>query len=266
MESGLSQHFTDRTNPIQRHMDNMVELGADPALVQPYLNQFTSDVIKIFAYAAREYMDKHKNVSFEDLVKIAYKNRMHGQHNPRASIQKPTSMASIGDKKRMLSHPITAGMSAMTSDGGAAAIVCSQDFVVKHNLESKAIEILAQNMLTDLPSSFRDSYMDTAGCGMAKRAAEKCYQDSGLTADNVDVFEVHDCFSCNELFMYEALQMAPVGKGIELFNKGKWTRNRAGGEVYKMADKWVVNPSGGLVSKGHPIGATGITTDYDQIL
>ena len=71
------------------------------------------------------------------------------------------------------------------------------------------------------------------------------------------MLEVHDCFSCNELFMYEAMGLADEGKALELFRNGKWVSNKNGGKVYKMANKWVVNASGGLESKGHPVGATG---------
>lgn len=92
---------------------------------------------------------------------------------------------------------------------------------------------------------------------MAKEAAQRCYTESGLSPSDVDVIEVHDCFSCNELFMYEALQLADEGKGADLIRNSQWKRNQNGGELCFLKGKWVVNPSGGLESKGHPIGATG---------
>ncbi|CAH1772234.1 unnamed protein product [Owenia fusiformis] len=259
MEGGLSETFKDRTSPVQRHMDHMVSLGAEPGLIGPGYNAMTSDVIKLFAYAAREYMEKYPGaMTFEDLVKVAYKNRKHGANNPKASLQKPTSMKSIANKDRIMIYPITIGMTAMTADGGAAAIVCSENFIQENKLENRAIEIIAQHMVTDLPSSFHKSMMDTAGYSMSKLAAEKVYKDSGLQAKDVDVIEVHDCFSCNEVFMYEAMQLVKEGEGVKLFNTAKWVNNKAGGEVCQLGGRWVVNPSGGIESKGHPIGATGL--------
>ena len=92
----------------------------------------------------------------------------------------------------------------------------------------------------------------------------RCYSDTGLSSTDIDVLEVHDCFSCNELFMYEAMGLADEGKALELFRNGKWVTNKNGGKVHKMANKWVVNASGGLESKGHPIGATGTFRAYSH--
>ncbi len=264
MESGLSERYTDKVSPVDKHMNHMLKLGADPKIVRPGLNNVTSDIIKMFACAAREYSDKYPqaDTKFEDFVQIAYKNRCHGLNNPKASMKKPASVLSIGDKRRMLCDPITIGMSAQTADGGAAAVLCSEDFIRKHNLGNRAVEIAAQSMVTDMPSSFGRSFKDLCGYSMAQEAARKCYRDSGLTAKDVGVVEVHDCFSCNELFMYEALGLAPEGQGVQLFRGGQWMENIHGGKLYKMGGKWVVNPSGGLVSKGHPIGATGQTSAY----
>ncbi|CAL1548703.1 unnamed protein product [Lymnaea stagnalis] len=257
MEGGLSEKYTDRVSPVSRHMDHMVSLGADKGLINPSMNNMTSDVIKLFAYAAREYIEKYPNGTKEALVQIAYKNRKQGINNPRASFQNLLSMETIATKA-MLCPPITFGMTAATADGSAAAIVCSEDYVIKNNLQDKAVEILAQNMVTDLPSSFGQSYMDLSGYSMAKLAAEKCLAETRLTPNDVDVLEVHDCFSCNELFMYEALGLCPVGEGVSLVTESEWRKNKEGGELLYLGKKWVVNPSGGLESKGHPIGATGL--------
>lgn len=112
-------------------------------------------------------------------------------------------------------------------------------------------------MLTDLPSTFDKSFMDLCGYRLAQEAAKRCFNDAKLSPADVDVVELHDCFSCNELFMYEALGFAKEGCGIELFKTGSWKSNKNGGQVYKM-NNIVFNPSGGLESKGHPIGATGL--------
>ena len=114
-------------------------------------------------------------------------------------------------------------------------------------------------MVTDTPSSLQgDSYINLSGFDMAKRAAEIVYANAGLEPKDVDVLEVHDCFSCAELFMYEALGLCPTGEGGALVDSGEWQDNDAGGQLFKLGGQWVVNPSGGLESKGHPIGATGL--------
>jgi len=257
MEGGLSEKYHDRESPVKRHMDHMETLGATPGLISPKMNAMTSDVIKLFAMAAREYMAKHPQGAQDAMVKIAYKNRKQGVNNPRACFQKEMDMATIATKA-MLCPPITFGMTAATADGSAAVIVCSEAFVKKHKLQDKAVEILAQSMVTDLPNSFSKSYMDLSGYSMAKEAADKCFDQTKMSAKDVDVFEVHDCFSCNELFMYEALGLCAEGKGSSLVENSKWRTNKQGGEQLCLDGKWVVNPSGGLESKGHPIGASGL--------
>jgi sterol carrier protein 2 len=104
-------------------------------------------------------------------------------------------------------------------------------------------------MTTDFPSTFEEkSCIKIVGYDMTRKAAEKVYEQSGLGPENVDVVELHDCFSCNELITYEALGLCPQGKAGEFIDAGA---NTYGGKV-------VINPSGGLISKGHPLGATGL--------
>ncbi|KAH9500674.1 sterol carrier protein 2 [Bulinus truncatus] len=257
MEGGLSEKYTDRESPVARHMNHMVSLGADEQLLSPKMNKMTSDVIKLFAYAAREYKEKYPNVFDEALVQIAYKNRKQGVNNPNASFQHLMSQEAIATKA-VLCSPITFGMTAATADGSAAAVVCNGDYVVRNNLQDRAVEILSQHMVTDLPSSFEKSFISLSGFDMAKKAAEKCYSETGLTPKDIDVLEVHDCFSCNELFMYEALGFSPPGQAVQLVTNSEWRTNKDGGELLFLDKKWVVNPSGGLESKGHPIGASGL--------
>ncbi len=119
----------------------------------------------------------------------------------------------------------------------------------KHGLENKAVEILGMAMATDFPSTLTEnSCIKLVGSDLSKAAAHKVYAQSGLGPENVDVVELHDCFSCNELITYEALGLCAEGKGGEFVDSGA---NTYGGKV-------VVNPSGGLISKGHPLGATGL--------
>jgi len=161
--------------------------------------------------------------------------------------------------------PITVSMSSLTADGSASAILCSAKFLnKKSHLKQRSVQIVTQHMVTDLPSTFGNSFMNLSGYEMSKKAANQCYRDANLTANDIDVIEVHDCFSPNELFMYEALGLAKEGEGVNLLREGKWIHTKDEGKLYKMK-RWVVNPSGGLESKGHPIGATGIAQCYELV-
>lgn len=136
-----------------------------------------------------------------------------------------------------------------TSDGAAAAILCSEEFVIKHNLQAQAVEILSLVMKTDVPSAFEEkSAIKLVGFDMTKNAAEEAYRTAGVSPEDIQVVELHDCFSSNELITYEALGLCPIGKAGEFIDQGN---NTYGG-------KYVINPSGGLLSKGHPLGATGV--------
>ena len=122
-----------------------------------------------------------------------------------------------------------------TSDGAAAAILASEGFVKENNLMDQAVEILAMEMTTDLPSTFEEkSAIKLVGFDMTKSAAEKAFAKAGLKPNDVDVIELHDCFSANELLTYEALGLCPVGKGKDLVDNND---NTYGG-------KYVINPSG----------------------
>jgi sterol carrier protein 2 len=149
----------------------------------------------------------------------------------------------------MVYEPLTKLQCCPTSDGAGAAILASEAFVKKHGLEGQAIEIAGQAMATDMPSTFEEkSCIKMVGFDMTKKAAQKVYEQSGVGPEDVDVVELHDCFSCNEMISYEGLGLCPEGKGGEFVDSGA---NTYGGQV-------VVNPSGGLISKGHPLGATGL--------
>jgi acetyl-CoA acetyltransferase len=127
--------------------------------------------------------------------------------------------------------------------------VCSEEFVREHGLADQAVEIVAQAMVTDTPATFSGSMIDLVGADMTRQATRQVFTNGhGLTIDDVDVIELHDCFSANELITYEAMGLCEEGQGGTLIDQDQTTY---GGKV-------VVNPSGGLISKGHPLGATGI--------
>src|SRR6266511_62039 len=149
----------------------------------------------------------------------------------------------------MVHEPLTKLQCCPTSDGSGAAVLASEDFVKKHNLQDKAIEILAQTMVTDTGDTFDSkSSIKLIGSEMTRLAANRVYEHTGLGPEDVDVVELHDCFSANELITYEALGLAEEGEGHRLVDDQDTT----------YGGRWVVNPSGGLISKGHPLGATGL--------
>jgi sterol carrier protein 2 len=152
-------------------------------------------------------------------------------------------------KAPMIHEPLTKLQCCPTSDGGAAAIIVSQEFLdARPHLKSQAIEIAGQCMATDSPNVFSSSAIDLMGYDMTKYATGQAMSQAGITPEDVQIVELHDCFSANEMIVIDALGLSEKGKAHELV--------RSGGITY--GGKYVVNPSGGLISKGHPLGATGI--------
>src|SRR3990172_7676113 len=202
---------------------------------------------QFFGNAGREHMERY-GTKPEHFAKIGWKNHKHSVNNPYSQFQDEYSLEDIQNAP-MVYDPLTKLQCCPTSDGAGAAILASEDFVKKHGLGKQAVEIAGMAMTTDFPSTFEEkSCIKLVGSDMTRKAAEKVYQQSGLGPKNVDVIELHDCFSCNEMITYEALGLCPEGKGGELIDSGAVT----------YGGKWVVNPSGGLISKGHPLGATGL--------
>jgi len=183
----------------------------------------------------------------EHFAKIGWKNHKHSVNNPYSQFQDEYSLEDIKNAP-MVYEPLTKLQCCPTSDGSGAAILASEEFVKKHGLENQAVQIVGMTMTTDYESSFEKSDMKLVGYDMTKNAARKVYEQSGRGPEDVDVVELHDCFSANELITYEALGLCPEGKAGEFVDSGAQTY---GGQV-------VVNPSGGLISKGHPLGATGL--------
>ncbi|NNL68156.1 MAG: lipid-transfer protein [Myxococcales bacterium] len=239
MEKGsLGIKYTDRTNPMDKHAQAMIEKrGFAKAPAAP----------QFFGNAGREHMERY-GTTLEHFAKIGWKNHKHSVNNPYSQFQDEYSLEDIQNSP-MVYEPLTKLQCCPTSDGSGAAILASEEFVRKHGLEAKAVEICGMSMTTDYRSSFEEkSDIKLVGSDMSKNAARKVYEQSGFGPENVDVVELHDCFSANELITYEALGLCPEGKAGEFIDSGAQTY---GGQV-------VVNPSGGLISKGHPLGATGL--------
>jgi len=234
----LSSVFTDRANPVQPHVEAMMavrDLEASPMAAQ------------LFGNAGREHMDKYGTTE-EHFAKIAWKNHKHSVNNQYSQFQDEYSLDQIKGAPSVHA-PLTKLQCCPTSDGSAAAIIASEEFVKRSNLQDRAVEILGIEMTTDLPSAFEEkSCIKAVGFDMAQAAATNLFKKAGLTPKDVQVVELHDCFSANELITYEALGLCEVGKAGAFIDAGD---NTYGG-------KYVVNPSGGLISKGHPLGATGL--------
>jgi sterol carrier protein 2 len=239
MEKGsLGIKYEDRTNPMDKQFMLMNELrGVGAAPVAP----------QFFGNAGREHMERY-GTKPEHFAKIGWKNHKHSVNNPYSQFQDEYSLEQI-KAAPMVWDPLTKLQCCPTSDGAGAAILASEEFVRKHNLQSKAVEILGMAMQSDFKSTFDEkSSIKLVGYDMTKTAARKVFEQSGYGPEQIDVVELHDCFSANELITYEALGLCPEGKAGEFVDSGA---NTYGGKV-------VVNPSGGLISKGHPLGATGL--------
>jgi acetyl-CoA acyltransferase len=233
----LGATFTDREQPMLRHINLLAEIsevGLPPA---PWM----------FGAAGREHMAEHGSTA-EHFAKIGFKNHKHSVNNPYAQFQDEYTLDEILDAK-MIYEPLTKLQCSPTSDGSAAAILASEAFVERHDLAAQAVEIVGQAMTTDFESSLSTrKAKDVIGYDMNVKAAQAVYDQSELGPEDFQVIELHDCFSANELLLYEALGLCDEGEAPALIDAGD---NTYGG-------KWVINPSGGLISKGHPLGATGL--------
>src|SRR6185312_13188649 len=240
MEKGsLGVKYTDRTNPIDKHAMAMF------ALREP---EQSPGAPQMFGNAGREHMERYGSEP-DHYAWIGWKNHKHSVNNPYAQFQDEYTLDEIKAAK-MIHEPLTKLQCSPTSDGSGAAIVASERYVDEHDLWGKAIEIVGQSMVTDLTSTFDEAAdcMTIVGSEMSRTAARAAYEEAEVAAHEVDVCELHDCFSANELITYEALGFADEGEAHKLVEAEATT---FGGQV-------VVNPSGGLISKGHPLGATGL--------
>lgn len=226
----------DRESPLRRHIKALAEIDELAFPVAPWM----------FSAAGREYMREY-GATAEHFAKIGYKNHKHSVNNPYAQFQTEYSLSDIMNAP-MISDPITKLQCSPTSDGSAAVVLVSERYLDEHDLAGQAVEIVGQAMTTDFASTFDGSARNIIGHDMNVQAAQKVYDQSGLGPQDFQVIELHDCFSANELLLYEALGLCGEGEAPKLIDAGDTT----------YGGRWVVNPSGGLISKGHPLGATGL--------
>ncbi|CAD6525904.1 3-ketoacyl-CoA thiolase [Paraburkholderia hiiakae] len=234
----LGSYFTDRPLPLDLFFGQCDRLGVPPE-VPPAL--------RIFGGAGLEHM-KRFGTKIDAFAKIRAKASRHAANNPLAVFRQVVTPEEVLADKVMWPGVMTRLMACPPTCGAAAAVLCSEDYAKKHGLDSR-VWIAAQALTTDRPIALEgDDLRYTAGFGLAKEAASQVYEKAGVGAEDVDVVELHDCFAHNELIMYEALGLCPEGEAAKFIDDGD---NTYGG-------RYVVNPSGGLLSKGHPIGATGL--------
>jgi acetyl-CoA acetyltransferase len=238
MEKGaLGAKFNDRENPMGQHAQLMMDVqgfnSAPPAA-------------QMFGGAGREYRWQH-GTKKETFGMIAVKARRHASNNPYALFNQVLSLEEIMASEDVF-DPLTRFQCCPPTCGAGAAILCSDEFAKKHGIKNP-VYIAAQSMTTDYSSSFNEkSMIKMIGYDMTKNAAQQVYDAAGIGPGDVDVVELHDCFTANELLTYEGLGLCAEGGAEKFIWDGD---NTYGGKV-------VTNPSGGLLSKGHPLGATGL--------
>ena len=203
--------------------------------------------LRYFGGAGLAHMKKH-GTKLGAFAKVRAKASRHAKNNPLAIFRKEVSAEDVLNDTVIWPGVMTRLMACPPTCGGAAAVLVSESYARKHGLNAD-VSIKAQAMTTDTPSTFETrDMMRLVGYDMAKAAADKVYEASGIGPDEIRVVELHDCFAQNELITYEALGLCPEGGAEAFIDAGD---NTYGGRV-------VTNPSGGLLSKGHPLGATGL--------
>ncbi len=233
----LGAVFADRASPLEPHNQLMTRAQG--------FDERAPGAAQLFGGAGREYAEQH-GTRTETFAKISEKARKHAANNPFAIFRDPLSVEEVMASKHIFG-PLTRFQCCPPTCGAAAAVIVSPAFAKKHGI--KGIEIVAQAMTTDGPKAFeRDSMIGVVGYDMARQAADTVYETAGIGPYDCDVVELHDCFTANELLTYEAIRLTPEGTAEKFIWDGD---NSYGGRI-------VTNPSGGLLSKGHPLGATGL--------
>lgn len=239
----LTTHWADRPNTFGRFDDLCDEIAGGKGMPL---------ALRYFGGAGAEHMKRY-GTELETFAKVRAKASRHGAKNPLALFRKVLSEEEVMQSPMIWPGVLTRLMACAPTCGGAAAILVSESFARRHGLRTD-VRILAQAMATDTPPTFDSrSMIDLVGFGMSQSAARQVYEKSGVGPDDIDVCELHDCFAQNELITYEALGFCDVGGAEKFVVEGN---NTYGGKV-------VTNPSGGLLSKGHPLGATGLAQCYE---
>ncbi len=239
----LGSIFSDRPSPCDHFDKAAADLVDAPGVPL---------ALRYFGGAGLSHMKKH-GTSLRAFAKVRAKASRHAKNNPLAIFRKEVSHEDVLNDQVIWPGVMTRLMACPPTCGAAAAILVSEAFAKKHGLRTD-VRIAAQEMVTDFASTFdSQDMMKVVGYDMAREAARRVYDKAGIGPKDLDVVELHDCFAHNELITYEALGLCPEGGAERFIEDGG---NTYGGEV-------VTNPSGGLLSKGHPLGATGLAQCYE---
>jgi sterol carrier protein 2 len=208
--------------------------------------------LRYFGGAGLSHMKKY-GTPLSSFAKVRAKASRHARNNPLALFRKEVTADDVMNDQVIWPGVMTRLMACPPTCGAAAAVLVSERFASKHGLNKK-VRIAAQAMTTDTASTFNaGDMMKVVGFDMTQSAANKVYEAAGVGPEDIDVVELHDCFAHNELITYEALGLCPEGGAERFIDNGD---NTYGG-------RFVTNPSGGLLSKGHPLGATGLAQCYE---
>jgi len=238
----LGSRWDDRESPFENFLTVLDDKGYPDAPL----------ALRCFGAAGHHYMEKY-GASADLFAKVAVKTRNHAAANPFALFTNELTVEEVMSAPPLYMDFLTRLMCCPPTCGAGAAIICSEDFAKRHGIEG-AIEIVGQAMATDTPATW-DNPINLVGADMTRRAAENVYQQTGIGPEDIDVIELHDCFTTNEVITYEGLGLCGEGEATAFVDAGN---NTYGGE-------FVVNPSGGLMSKGHPIGATGLAQCFELV-
>lgn len=201
---------------------------------------------QVFGLAARAYTERYDS-PLDAMARIAVKNHANAMKNPLAQMHRPLTFeqcSQISDKNPMIAPPLRLSDCSLITDGAAALVLSNADGIA--NSASRRVRIAAAEHVSDyLPMSRRD-FIAFEG---PKRAIQSAFIKAGISVDDIDFAEVHDCFTIAELLIYEAMGLAPMGKGALAIDEGRVLPDGA----------TPVNLSGGLKAKGHPVGATGVS-------
>ena len=234
----IGMMFRDRPTPLDRFdtvTDALVGHGEIPL------------ALRYFGGAGLAHMQQY-GTKLSTFAKVRVKASQHAANNPLALFREVVSEEEVLDSPEIWPGVMTRLMACPPTCGAGAAVVCSGAFAERYGLDVR-VRIRAQAMTTDRPQTFAAGDMrELVGVGMARAAAREAYEQAGVGPEDIDVVELHDCFAQNELLSYEALGLCPPGGAEQFICDGD---NTYGGKV-------VTNPSGGLLSKGHPLGATGL--------
>lgn len=234
----LGSVFTDRPSPFEPFdvaTADLVGHGEIPL------------ALRYFGGAGLAHMRQY-GTPLETFAKIRAKASRHAANNPMALFRTVVTADDVMAAPVMWPGVMTRLMACPPTCGAAAAVLCSEEFAARHGLDA-SVAIRAQAMTTDTPKTFEAGDMrEVVGFSMARSAARQVYEAAGIGPEDVDVVELHDCFAHNELLTYEAIGLCPEGGAQKFVDDGD---NTYGG-------RYVTNPSGGLLSKGHPLGATGL--------